>query len=67
MDDYDVHDLAGCQIEPCALCCVYNKGYARGKEKAWFELETWNPNHHSPGCKVMTTTVNPISKVVRLG
>ena len=32
-------------------CGCFEAGYAAGKDKAWFELATWVPGEHNPGCE----------------
>ena len=32
--------------EPCAC---FTEGYARGKDKACFEMADWSPDHHGVG------------------
>ena len=39
-DDF-THDYAACQDPICALCEAYGDGYTAGKEKAYFEVRTW--------------------------
>ena len=52
-------DLAGClecesllgrPQDAAAVAVAYGQGYADGKEKAYFELEQWQPQDHLPTC-----------------
>ena len=55
------HESARCQLEPCQRCQDYGQGYAAGKDKLAFEIQTVledlvNHNHDSPcseACRIV--------------
>ena len=46
--------MEGCQTTPVCHCpepcACYAEGYARGKDKAYFEMANWLPEGHGAGC-----------------
>ena len=51
------HDYAGCYRAGCILCDVYQTGYADGKAKIHFEVQSWTLGAHATdcGCDVCVT------------
>ena len=45
-----LHEPALCHLLACPRCDDYGDGYAAGKDKAHFELRTWELGAHAPGC-----------------